>query len=45
MPWSSHENNMADISHYNTFDFSIYVQVRYEKFVWKHTETIEYVKN
>ena len=36
---SSHKNNMPEVSHFN----SIYSLEIYEMFVYKHTETIEYV--
>ena len=36
---------MPKFLHYNTLLFEIYAPEIYEKFVYKHTETIEYVKN
>ena len=36
---------MPKVSHYNTVYLKIYAPVLYEMFVYKHTETIEYVKN
>ena len=41
----SHKDNMPKVSHYNTVYLKIYAPVLYEMFVYKHTETIEYVKN
>ena len=39
------KNNTTQIVHYNTFHFLRYAQPElYEMFVYKHTETIEYVK-
>ena len=35
---------MPKFSHYNTVYFLSYAHPRYEMFVYKHTETIEYVK-
>ena len=36
---------MPKISHYNTINFfEIYAPEIYEKFVYKHAETTEYVK-
>ena len=43
---SSYGNNMLKISHKNTFYIFRYVHVEIcEKFVYKHSEIIEYVKN
>ena len=35
---------MSKASHYNTVIFDLYAPEIYEMFVYKHTETIEYVK-
>ena len=35
---------MSKISHYNSLLFEIYVPEICEMFVYKHTETIEYVE-
>ena len=35
---------MPQVSFYNTFLFEIYAPEIYEMFVYKHIETIEYVK-
>ena len=35
---------MLKVSHYNTIYFEIYALETYEMFVYKHTETIEYIK-
>ena len=42
---SSDKNIVPEVSHCNTvFFFEIYAPGIYEMFVYKHTETIEYVK-
>ena len=35
---------MFKVSHYKIVDFKRYAEQRYMTFVYKHTETIEYVK-
>ena len=39
-----HEDNMPKVLHYNTVYF-LFAPVIYEMFVYKHIETIEYVKS
>ena len=44
--FSSHENNMPKIPHYNPFlNFEICGRGICEMIVYKHSETIEFVKN
>ena len=42
---SSHKNNMPKISHYSTLYTLTYAHKTCDKFVYKHSETTEYVKN
>ena len=44
---SLHKNNVLKVSHYNTFNFlrKLCTPEISKMFVYKHTETIEHVKN
>ena len=35
---------MPKVSHYNSLIFEVYAPQTYDMFVYKHTETMEYVK-
>ena len=39
------KNNMPKVLYYNTVYFLRYTHRIYEMFVYKHTETTEYIKN